>query len=82
MVLRTKPPNPSDVDACPISTKLDAFAFLPDSTDVIYISHVDACLASAKCHDAIVLLLDLVDAVFITRVLLRLSMSPSVSYCG
>jgi hypothetical protein len=32
--------------------------------------HVGACLASTKCHDAIVLLLDLVDAVSITHVLL------------
>jgi hypothetical protein len=38
--------------------------------------------ASTKCHDAIVLLLDLVDAVFITHVLLHLTMSPSVSHRG
>jgi len=64
MVLRTKPPNPSDgfedettkpsdVDTCPTSAKLDAFAFLLDSTNAIYTSHVDVCPASAKCHDAI-----------------------------
>jgi hypothetical protein len=41
--------------------------------DVIYISH--ACSASAKCHNVIVLLLDLVYAVFITHVLFKLSMS-------
>jgi hypothetical protein len=75
MVLRTKPPNPSDVDAYPTSTKLDVFVFLLDLTDAIYISHVDACLASARCHDAIVLLPDLVDVVFIIYVLLRLLMS-------
>jgi hypothetical protein len=73
MVLRTKPPNPSDVSACSISAKLDVFAFLLDLADVIYISH--ACSASAKCHNVIVLLLDLVYAVFITHVLFKLSMS-------
>ena len=64
MVLRTKPPipsdgfedettKPSDVDACPTSAKLDAIAFLLDSTNAIYTSHVDVCPASAKCHNAI-----------------------------
>jgi hypothetical protein len=82
MVLRTKPPNPSDADAYPTSAKLDAFTFLLDMTDAICISHVDACSASAKCHDAIDLLFDLVDVDFITHVLLHLSMSPDVNHRG
>jgi hypothetical protein len=43
IVLRTKPPNPFDIDACPTSAKLDAFVFFLDLADAIYISHVDAC---------------------------------------
>ena len=33
----------------------EAFDFLLDWTDAIYITHVGACRTSAKCHDAIVL---------------------------
>jgi hypothetical protein len=33
----------------------EAFAFLLDLTDAIHITHVIACLTSAKCHYAIVL---------------------------
>jgi hypothetical protein len=33
----------------------EAFSFLLDLTDAIYIAHVVACPTSAKCHDAIVL---------------------------
>jgi hypothetical protein len=65
-----------------VSAKLDVFAFLLDLTDAIYITHVDACPASAKCHDVIVFFLYLVNAIFITHVLLHLSMSLSVSHRG
>jgi hypothetical protein len=50
-----------------LTNKLDAFAFLLDLTDAIYISDVNACLAFAKCHGTIVLLFDLVVALFITH---------------
>jgi hypothetical protein len=39
------------------SVKVDAFAFLLDLMDAIFVSNVDACLASTKCHDVIVVLL-------------------------
>jgi hypothetical protein len=70
------------MSACPTSAKLDAFAFLPNLIDAIYITHVDACLGSTNFHDAIVLLLDLVDVVIITHVLLQLLISPSVRHNG
>ena len=81
LVLMNKPVNPHarlvrrerliDVDTCSTPTKVDAFAFLLDLTNAIFSStHVGACLASTKCHDAIVLLLDLDDVVSITHVIL------------
>jgi hypothetical protein len=39
------------VNACLTYAKLNAFTFLLDLTDTRFITHVDVCLASTKCHD-------------------------------
>jgi hypothetical protein len=60
----------TNVSVCLTSARLNIFVFLLDLTDTIIITNVDACLASTKCHNAIVLLLDFVNTIFITHVLL------------